>query len=244
MSVDVVKSLHYDSLWGHDGTWCDSVGSWATVPEMSDLYERASKTELNNLKKEIKEDIKDCNELAQKKIDSLSSVLTNKFESLKNVILSNERLEQEVQILRNVEKEIIEHIASEYSVHQESIRKEIESFQQMDLSTELQDVLTPLDTKLQAIMKSNKELMGRIVSIEKLDKELIEYKVILANIQKERTVCENLLNKLSIEQENILVQCENLISDKFKSLYQKFIAFAVMLIGIISLILMYYMTIN
>lgn len=207
MSVEVVKSLHYESLWGHNGTWCDNVGSWATVPEMSDLYERASRTELNNLKKEIKEDIKDSNELAKKKIDSLSSVLTNKFDNLKNVILSNERLEQEIQTLRNVENEIIEHISNECSLRQESIRKEIETFQQMNLEKDLFSVISPIKDSINTIDRKSDDILSKIGTMEELDRKITDYRSAVSEMK-------HIYDKFHSERNTIMKKLESKYNKK------------------------------
>lgn len=207
MSVEVVKSLHYESLWGHDGTWCDRVGSWATVPEMSDLNEKASKTELNNLKKEIKGDIKDSNELAQKKIDSLSSDLTNKFDNIKNVILSNERLEQEIQTLRNVEDEIIEHISNECSLRQESIRKEIETFQQMNLEKDLFSVISPVKDYINTIDRKSDDILSKIGTMEELDRKITDYRSVVSEMK-------HIYDKFRSERNTIMKKLESKYNKK------------------------------
>lgn len=207
MSVEVVKSLHYDSLLGHFGKWCNRVESWATVPEMSDLYERASKTELNNLKIEIKGDIEDSNELAQEKIDSLSSVLTNKFDNLKNVILSNERLEQEIQTLRNVENEIIEHISNECLLRQETIRKEIEAFQQMNLEKDLFSVISPVKDSINTIDKKSDDILSKIGTMEELDRKITDYKSAVSEMK-------HIYDKFRSERNTIMKKIESKYNKK------------------------------
>ena len=207
MSVRVVESLKYDSLFGHRGRWCNGVDSWATVPVMSDLYERASKTELNNLKEEIKEDIKDSNELAQEKIDSLSSVLTNKFDNLKNVILSNERLEQEIQTLRNVENEIIEHISNECLLRQETIRKEIEAFQQMNLEKDLFSVISPVKDSINTIDKKSDDILSKIGTMEELDRKITDYKSAVSEMK-------HIYDKFRSERNTIMKKIESKYNKK------------------------------
>lgn len=243
MSVTVVKEDGFykdNPVWGGDDylKYVKSNGT-VTVPDMSDYYTRASNTDLRNLKDDLKEDIKDNNTQVQRKIETFSSAITTKIEGLKELVLSSERIELEIQELRKVEHEIIEHIANECSMRQESIRKEVEAFQQMDLSKELLAVLSPLEAKLQTIISKNAELMEKIGSIERMDQGLLEYKTILDNIQKEKTDCEKLLNNIGMEQKKIFVQCQNLINDKFKSLYKKIVGIVVMLFGVVLLILMY-----
>ena len=227
----VICGAKYLKSVKYDGT--------VTVPDMSDYYTRASNTDLRDLKNELKEDIKDSNTQVQRKIDTFSSATTARIEELKEFVLSGERIEREIQELRKVEYEIIEHIANECSTRQESIRKEVEVFQQMDLSKELLAVLSPLEAKLQTIISKNAEIMEKIGSIEKMDLGLSEYKMILDNIRKEKTDCEKLLNNIVMEQKKIFVQCQNLINDKFKSLYKKIVGIVVMLLGVVLLILMY-----
>lgn len=211
MSVLVVKEDGFykdNPVWGGDKylKYVKSDGT-VSVPDMSDLNTKASNTDLENLKNEIKDDIKDSNEFIQTKINSLTSDIMNKFDNLKNVILSNERLEQEIQSLRDVENDIIEHISNEYSVKLETIRKEIKTFQQMDLGKDLLSLISPVKDSIKIIDRKSDDILSRIGTMEELDRKITDYKSAVSEMK-------HIYDKFRSERNTIMKKIESKYNKK------------------------------
>ena len=209
MSVNVVKELGYSSLWGHSGTWCDYVKERVTVPDMGDLSCKASNSDLKNLQTTVEYKIEDLKIEAEKNIENISLSFNAKVEELKNIIQSDERLREEEKALRNIEDEIVENIKNEYSYLQDSIHKEVEAFQQVDLQTELQSVVSPVQNAIENIEKNLEKINP--AEIERLIYILSEIKKEKAEVDAKREdisrMTNKTINKLSdIENDNFYIR--------------------------------------
>lgn len=153
MSVNVVKELRYGSTTGY----CKDVRERVEVPDMYDLSCKASNSDLKNLQTTVENKIEDLKEDLRteiaRNVNTVSISFDLKVEELKSIIKSDERLREEEKVLRSIGDQITNKILNGYLSLQDSIHKEVEAFQQMDLLLDLQSVVSPVQNAIEKIEK-------------------------------------------------------------------------------------------